>query len=222
MSEVSKLDNKQCPFDPDLYHYKKQIDIEVDNVAPDGSSPWALMQVYIGKVLSRSGWGANEYIQLSAKNDSSGPIHIEKHDQQSFPFPWEPTPEDLMACDWKLMKTEDCMLSFDLTSGSGTYNNPSLPNEPVAWGYIRNLDWGHHFGELNNEQNNVIDIEKIWCFLLYDGIIFFDVSTKPNKESRQKVIDLFQNKDFWVIIDNKKYNLGKSTPTQYPNTSNTS
>ncbi|MDX7989249.1 DUF2829 domain-containing protein [Xenorhabdus sp. 12] len=209
MSEVNKLDDKQCPFDPDLYHYKQQIDIEVDNVAPDGSLPWALMQVYVGKVLSRNQWNSNEYIQLSAKNDGSEPIHIEKHDQQSFPFPWEPTPEDLMACDWKLVKTEDCMLSFDLTVGtkeSDYFNN-------TGWGYILGgmVGWPNTVGALNINENNTTDIARITGFNWGKNNIFYiNLSTKQDTESYQNIGLLFQNKELQVIVNNKSYNLGKA------------
>ncbi|MDX7989246.1 DUF2829 domain-containing protein [Xenorhabdus sp. 12] len=210
MSEVNKLDDKQCPFDPDQYKVKIN-----DTVAPFSSYPWAMIQVYLGKKVYRNNWNFPvEYVRLAGLPDNDP--YIEKYTPNN-PIHWQPTQEDMLACDWNLM---DCMLSFELTSGSGTYNNPSLPHEPVAWGYIRNIDWGHHFGELNKEKNNVTDIEKIWCFLLNNGVIFFDVRTKPNKENRQNVIDLFQSNDLWITIDNIKYNLGKSTPTLYPNTSN--
>ncbi|MDC9591871.1 hypothetical protein PSI23_22020 [Xenorhabdus sp. XENO-10] len=43
MSEINKLDNAgiKCPFHPD--QYKSQ-----DAVAPFGSFPWAIAQVYLG------------------------------------------------------------------------------------------------------------------------------------------------------------------------------
>ncbi|PHM52503.1 Thoeris anti-defense Tad2 family protein [Xenorhabdus sp. KK7.4] len=209
MSDVNKLDNKQCPFDPDQYKYNEKIDVEVDNVAPVGSLPWALIQVYVGKLVRRNGWDAQvEYIKLlqgSTDNNVLPQIGIvDKEGTTS----WQPTQEDMMACDWILL---DYTLSFNLISGSGTYNNPSLPNEPVAWGYIMNPDWGHHFGTLNIKKNNA-DIAKIWAFLWNQGILYFDITTKPDKENCQKVENLFQNKSLVITVDGLAYNLGKPLP----------
>ncbi|WP_340614805.1 Thoeris anti-defense Tad2 family protein [Xenorhabdus thailandensis] len=107
MSDVNKLDNKQCPFDPDQYQYKKTIDVEVDNVAPDGSFPWALIQVYVGKLVRRNGWDAEvQYIKLlPGSTDNNILAQIEVVDKEGTTS-WQPTQEDMMACDWELVKPE--------------------------------------------------------------------------------------------------------------------
>ncbi|OTA14318.1 hypothetical protein Xvie_03837 [Xenorhabdus vietnamensis] len=203
MSDVNKLDDKQCPFD--LSKYKSN-----DVVAPIGSLPWAIIQVYMGKKVYRSNWNFPvEYIRLAGVTDSNP--YIEKYTPNN-PTHWQPTQEDMMACDWEQM---DCMLSFDLASGSSVARNPSKPNEPLAWGYIINTDWDNHFGTLNIEPNNKVDIVKVWAFI-WNPVIFyfnFDVETKPDAESRQKVIELFQNNDLRVTVGGIAYNLGKTLPT---------
>ncbi|CBJ81112.1 hypothetical protein XBJ1_1986 [Xenorhabdus bovienii SS-2004] len=70
MSKINKLDNigKKCSFNPD--QYKKKI--EVDDVAPVGSFPWAVIQVYLNKPVRRSDWNSNIY--LIPKYDNSGHV----------------------------------------------------------------------------------------------------------------------------------------------------
>ncbi|MCC8381644.1 MW1434 family type I TA system toxin [Xenorhabdus sp. PB30.3] len=128
MSDVNKLDDKQCPFD--LSKYKSN-----DVVAPIGSLPWAIIQVYMGKIVTRSEWETpDEYIALTVKNPDSA-SHIDKHDKYGSSN-WQPTPGDLMACDWELVSKVtpvECMLSFDLTSGRGTPKNGNELNSFSKW-----------------------------------------------------------------------------------------
>ncbi|MBD2785295.1 DUF2829 domain-containing protein [Xenorhabdus sp. DI] len=211
MSEINKLDNTACPFNPE--QYKKKVDVEIDGVPPIGSLPWALIQVYLGKVVSRSSWDAsNEYIQLTTKSDGSAPVHIEKHDQQSFPYDWEPTPEDLMACDWKLLasvRPESTMLSFDLKIGTSKYRIDQSQNQSQDWGYLSqkdNTNGESNFGILTNLQSN-IGIENISKFILYEpnagsfgSIILSFESNHPN------ILGLL-NKNLQITVDGSTYNL---------------
>ncbi|WP_340611143.1 Thoeris anti-defense Tad2 family protein [Xenorhabdus bharatensis] len=199
MSDVNKLDDKQCPFDPE--QYKKKVDVEVDGIPPVGSLPWALIQVYLGKVLSRSKWNTNEYIQLSAKNDDSEPVHIEKHDKNNIPQAWEPTPEDLMACDWSFLKIKpvECMLSFDLKVGT---NNNKLWTE---WGYSSD-----DYGSLTILENKV-DIKIFSEFISdWDSNIGIAAASSPDQDGYQKVKKLLQS-DTTVIVDGIRYHLGSAT-----------
>ncbi|ETS29642.1 hypothetical protein BB987_21215 [Photorhabdus temperata] len=207
MSEVNKLKNTICPFDPD--QYKKKIDVEVDGIPPVGSLPWALIQVYFGKILGRSKWNANEYIQLTAKSGGGVPVHIEKHDRQSFPFPWEPTPEDLMACDWKLVKAEDCMLSFDLMVGTSKYASDS----GQVWGYLTpsGIDFrsvGSPFGTLTNLQNT-IGIGNILEFMLVENTIgtFGSIALQFDTQNQPDL----GGKNLEVTVDGSTYSLGSRT-----------
>ncbi|MDE9447502.1 DUF2829 domain-containing protein [Xenorhabdus bovienii] len=213
MSEVNKPENAdtvpKCPFDPE--QYKKKVDVEVDGVAPVGSLPWALIQVYLGKTINRSNWDTpNEYIQLTAKSDGGEPIHIEKHDKHGIPETWEPTPEDLMACDWSLLKSEpkpkpeDCMLSFDIKAGTF-----KIDNSGQDWGYFGQADWTTvHFGTLIKMVSNKIGITSIQQFMfevadattLYLGVL-------TDEDSDQEVNELLK-KNLYITVDNETYNVG--------------
>ncbi|CDG17329.1 Thoeris anti-defense Tad2 family protein [Xenorhabdus doucetiae] len=203
MSKINKLDNTDlnCPFNPD--QYKKKVDVEVDGVPPIGSLPWALIQVYLGKVVSRSSWDdSNEYIQLTTKSDGSAPVHIEKHDQQSFPYDWEPTPEDLISCDWQLVKIEPkpvgCMLSFDLKIGTAQYNSG------------RDQDWGYaqgSYGTLTNFQST-IGIRIIEMFRLFDPLIDNSQEIDLSVDTQNQP-DLYR-KNLEVMVDGSTYHLGAS------------
>ncbi|CDH07604.1 conserved hypothetical protein [Xenorhabdus bovienii str. oregonense] len=210
MSDVNKLDNKQCPFD--LSKYKSN-----DVVAPVGSVPWAIIQVYEGKAVGRTEWNSlAEYIHLSTKNDGSGPIHIEKHNKDGISEVWEPTLEDLMACDWNLLKSkqkpDDCMLGFDLTIGTGTYSYPDH-----EYGYLADnefeLGTAHQgpFGTLTNPQNKT-DITKFSFFTWSSGgqILRIRVSSDNNHEGYQKMVELFK-KTLTIIADGVPYPLGEAT-----------
>ncbi|WP_415843365.1 MW1434 family type I TA system toxin [Xenorhabdus thuongxuanensis] len=80
-------------------------------MVPAGSFAWALSKVYLGKQLYRNGWNApKEHMRLAyesvannSEGNGDGPAYIEKSDQDGYWFPWKPTQEDLMACDWKLL-----------------------------------------------------------------------------------------------------------------------
>ncbi|MDE1484319.1 Thoeris anti-defense Tad2 family protein [Xenorhabdus bovienii] len=198
MSDVNKPENAdtvpKCPFDPE--QYKKKVDVEVDGVAPVGSLPWALIQVYLGKTINRSNWDTpNEYIQLTAKSDGGEPIHIEKHDKHGIPETWEPTPEDLMACDWELLPKVtpvECMLSFDLEVGTGTWGHLE-----AMWGYLADneLNPTNPFGTLTNLKNTT-DITNFSYFVQWDSAnsdrgIYIRVSSSINQAGYQKMVALF-------------------------------
>ncbi|MDC9591641.1 DUF2829 domain-containing protein [Xenorhabdus sp. XENO-10] len=208
MSEINKPEDTtlNCPFEPS--QYKKKVDVEVDGIPPVGSLPWALIQVYLGKVLSRSKWNANEYIQLSAKNDGSEPVHIEKHDKNNIPQTWEPTPEDLMACDWGLVKItpkpEDCMLSFELQLGR-------INGDGDWWGYISNKLYGGKdaFGDLISVQNetNITNL-SILAFHWEDDAFFTVISS--DTDYLPELLGVLK-KTLYVTVDGVVYNLGENS-----------
>ncbi|MGJ0639440.1 Thoeris anti-defense Tad2 family protein [Xenorhabdus bovienii] len=228
MSEINKPENDnadlKCPFNPDQYKAKVTVSYKIDNdiAAPIGSLPWALIQVYTGKLVNRSVWNAsNEYIQLTAKNDGSTPIHIEKHDQQSFPYAWEPTPEDLMACDWELVKSEtkpkpdDCMLSFDLNIGTGRYYNANQQD----WGYLTQGGGefnyvGSTFGTLTKLQHT-IGIGNILMFILNEAPIgtFWGIQLQADAPIPTNLL----SKNLEVMADGSIYNLGVATSNSIAN-----
>ncbi|SFN41397.1 Thoeris anti-defense Tad2 family protein [Xenorhabdus japonica] len=200
MSEVNKPENQQfdlkCPFDPDQYK------IKIDAVAaPTGSFPWAIIQVYLGNQLYRSDWEASdEYIRLAPKSANFSP-QIEKINESGEFSIWQPTQEDMMACDWKF----NCMLSFDLTSGTSKFNHGQ------DWGYISDRGgWvsgsESPFGTLNIISNKT-EIADILAFYwsTYDWLHLIVSS----KESHEKVAGLL-TKNVYVTVDNTIYNLSAS------------
>ncbi|MDC9596189.1 Thoeris anti-defense Tad2 family protein [Xenorhabdus anantnagensis] len=201
MSDVNNLDNKKCPFD--LSKYKSN-----DVVAPIGSLPWAIIQVYMGKIVARSEWETpDEYIALTVKNPDSA-SHIDKHDKYGVSN-WQPTSGDLMACDWVLLskvKPVECMLSFDLEIGVGTSKDIS-----GAWGYLADEESTSiglsPFGILTSLKNKT-DIKKLSLFIWDDDYgIILRVSSDKNQAGHQKMQALFK-KDLTVTVSDVLYHLG--------------
>ncbi|MDE9556093.1 DUF2829 domain-containing protein [Xenorhabdus bovienii] len=189
-----------------------------------GSFPWAVIQVYLGNKVHRNDWDSpNEYIHLTPESapDSGGNNlpQIEKRDKHGYLASWQPTQEDMMACDWKLLSSEDHMLVFDLTLGIGNANS--------FLGYVADhaIDYLPDFGTLNVIQNKT-DIAKISLFYwnCYEdeytppSSIRLQGSSDKNEDSYQKMIELLK-KDLYVTVDGVTYNLG--VPLPYPNNHNT-
>ncbi|MDX7989254.1 DUF2829 domain-containing protein [Xenorhabdus sp. 12] len=100
MSEVNKLDNKKCPFDPNQYQ------VNDDNInVPAGIFAWAVSLVNLGKLVRRDSWNSNiKYIKLLPGNNREDILpQIEIIDNYGATS-WQPTQEDMMACDWVLVK----------------------------------------------------------------------------------------------------------------------
>ncbi|MDE1476484.1 DUF2829 domain-containing protein [Xenorhabdus bovienii] len=205
MSDVNKLDNKQCPFDPDQY--------KIDTLAaPVGTSPWALIQVYLGNKVHRKDWSApDEYIHLVPGNGNDVAPSIQKRDKHGMLTSWQPTQEDLMACDWNLLKPDpkpvECMLSFDLKVGTGLYFGTN------QWGYLADDEFKPEegpFGKLTNLQNKT-DITKFSLFIFHDfnQFIYVRASSDNNQYGYQKMVELFK-KDLTVTADGVPYHLGSS------------
>ncbi|CDG19502.1 Thoeris anti-defense Tad2 family protein [Xenorhabdus doucetiae] len=207
MSEINKLDNKQCSFDPD--QYKKKID--VDDVAPIGSFPWAIIKLYLGQKVRRNSWASPyEHIKLTPSSTGSDGKNIppqiwviDKDDEQI----WVPEQEDMMACDWELAQ----MLSFDLKVGTGTnkYNNFQ------SWGYENIGTDESPFGTLTNLQSTlglgniiseflVAEEEPIGTFS-YISLILRDLKILPNPQSNF----------LEVAVNGSIYNLGSSRTGNY-------
>ncbi len=207
MSDVNKPENintdKNCFINPDQYKNH-------DAVAPIGSYPWAMIQLYLGNLMYRSNWDyPNEYIGLTPKSekveDDRQSYLIKKRKHNSFEV-WQPTQDDMMACDWALVKPKpvDCMLSFDLKVGTSQYNG----GEAQYWGYWTNTKKNPRsspFGTLTNLQNT-LDIGKISSFFLLE----VPISTFSNlflQVDTQNQPDLL-NKNLEVIVNGSTYHLG--------------
>ncbi|WP_446470808.1 Thoeris anti-defense Tad2 family protein [Xenorhabdus stockiae] len=234
MSDVNKLDNKQCPFDPEQFKVKiKSVEYEAiepkiksveyepiepkiksiefnDSVgAPVGTFPWAIIQVYLKKPVRRSGWASNVY--LIPEYDNSGNLtYIQQSDADGNPSTWVPEPKDMLACDWELVKIKpkpvECMLSFDLEVGV----DPSWGKG--TWGYSNNTS--PTFGTLTNFQSS-IGIGSITQFHYFpdtyqnpDLVLVCSPPSPPN----------LQSKNLEVAVNGSIYNLGSSTnATNYLN-----
>ncbi|MDX7999474.1 DUF2829 domain-containing protein [Xenorhabdus sp. Reich] len=203
----------QCPFNPSQYKL----------AAIEGSLPWAFIQMYLGKKVHRNGWHSpDEYLYFvpKGKRPDGGEenAHIEIMPKDGHFESWTPTQEDLMACDWKLVKTEDikpkpvdCMLSFDLKVGT------KIATEDVAkqlWGYLADeeltLEEIPPFGDLTNFQNKT-DIKSFPFFVGWGNGTEIDVrvSSGNNQEGYQKMKELF-GKELTVIANGVSYSLGRA------------
>ncbi|PHM67346.1 DUF2829 domain-containing protein [Xenorhabdus sp. KJ12.1] len=124
MSEFIKPEH-ECPFDPKQYHCDCFI-------APVGSFSWALIQLKLRKRVTRSVWvncqGNNEmYLaitprvnNLAVEKDSAYAVdgvavgtkydyltHIDLRNEHGNFVPWQPTQEDMMACDWNFVEQKE-------------------------------------------------------------------------------------------------------------------
>ncbi|MDX8000297.1 DUF2829 domain-containing protein [Xenorhabdus sp. Reich] len=207
MSEVNKLDNTACPFNPE--QYKKKI--EIDDIAPAGSFPWAMIKVYLGKQVSRNGWASSdEYIKLIPASTGSDGKNIppqiwivDKDDEQT----WQPTQEDMVACDWAL----NCMLSFDLkveTARDDLDDGGNSKNDNQYWGYA-SVDFNHvsAFGTLTNLQST-IGVGSISEFYFLEVPIgsFYAIELAVDTENQPGL----RSKSLEVTVNGSTYNLGSS------------
>ncbi|MDE9495511.1 DUF2829 domain-containing protein [Xenorhabdus bovienii] len=208
MSDVNKLVNAdlECPFDPDQYN------IGDNNITvPAGTSAWALSLVYLGKEVHRSGWNAPiEHMRLTHKSEvgsaDDGAAYIEKSDKGGYWSRWQPTQEDLLACDWQLLESacpKDSMLVFDLNLGTLKVDS----DRGQIWGY---QNFGTNTGILNIIQNN-IGIVNILQFDLwidnYIGMKTLELAVSTDEKSDLEVKNLFMHK-LYITVDRVTYRLG--------------
>ncbi|PHM56711.1 DUF2829 domain-containing protein [Xenorhabdus sp. KK7.4] len=223
MSDVNKLDSTQCPFDPEQYKVKKtkavNVEFEVDGVPPVGTFPWAIIQVYLGHWVRRDGWSpSSEYIKLipsSTSNDGKNiPPQIGIVEKNSELTSWQPTQDDMMACDWELVKAEikpicpeDTMLSFDLKVGTSQYLY--VQQQAQDWGYLtEGVDKGENestFGTLTNLQST-IGIGNILSFTLTENPIgtFYIIALQVDTQNQPNL----GGKTLEVVVNGSTYNLG--------------
>ncbi|WP_446470820.1 Thoeris anti-defense Tad2 family protein [Xenorhabdus stockiae] len=90
MSDVNKLDNKQCPFDPNQYQ-------STDVVVPIGSFPWALIQAYLGNTMYRKAWPKD--MQITANANLLSLEVYGQYGNQNW-ISWQPQQDDIFSCDW--------------------------------------------------------------------------------------------------------------------------
>ncbi|MBD2798172.1 DUF2829 domain-containing protein [Xenorhabdus sp. 18] len=230
MSELIKPEH-ECPFDPKQY----QCDCFI---APVGSFSWALIQLKLRKRVTRSVWvncqGNNEmYLaitprvnDLTVEKDSVYAVdgvavgtkydyltHIDMRNEHGNFVPWQPTQEDMMACDWQFFedrvkpepkpdtKSEfsKYKLSFDIKSkvaslsGTGLWGAEptNIENNLTTNGRPYNIYWfGSNYGTSASNQ--------------------IELQFKAEVGLSAKVPDL-SNKTLIITVDDKKYNLGVLT-----------
>ncbi|MDX8001138.1 DUF2829 domain-containing protein [Xenorhabdus sp. Reich] len=223
MSELMKTEKQnpehECLIDPNNYKTEQII-------APEGSFYWALIQLRLENKVRRRDWSGKEQLNFVPRRmDTEGNYdylsHIDKRNKHGNWASWQPVQEDLLACDWVLIKESDpklesAMLIFDLVSEESNIKSERY------WGY-KNKNGNYErqqppFGTLNVIQNNT-EIDIISSFYFISGkdtpFIYFRISTNEFGVNYYNVGSLVR-KNLHIIIDNITYNLG--TPTGQHNT----
>ncbi|MDX7987724.1 DUF2829 domain-containing protein [Xenorhabdus sp. 12] len=217
MSEINKpeiVDKKnqspehECQFEPNDYQ-------EIKIIAPVGSFSWALIQLKLGNNVSRSSWPKKEQLNFVPRKkidegDGDYLAHIDKQNIYGNWGPWQPTQEDLMACDWELFKpkSEDCMMSFELGLGTGSFNHG------YDWGYIgEGGEWlsGSQsiFGTLTPISNKTV-IKQVFAFYwsTYDR---FYLIVSADKDDNSKLLELI-TQNLSITVDDVTYFIGFEPP----------
>ncbi|MDX7987845.1 DUF2829 domain-containing protein [Xenorhabdus sp. 12] len=238
MSEVNKPEKQnkkmgfECQINPDDYKVKAKVELSNDITAPVGSFPWAIIQVYLGKKMRCKDWSYPEkYIYLNtqkADDDKAEQVYLQVHDRHDHSRDWLPDQDDMVACDWEEAKVklkpvcpEDSMYVFDLTIEYAS-SKDTLGGLMEMWGYVDETDaikWNpnhHAVGAINIVSNNA-EIVQTDSFYWVEtpntsgswNMLKWNVSTPHNKESYEKIKNLFNNKNLYITVDSITYYLGK-------------
>ncbi|AWK41753.1 DUF2829 domain-containing protein [Photorhabdus laumondii subsp. laumondii] len=228
MSEVIKLEN-ECQFDPKQYECHSVV-------APVGSFSWALIQLKLRKLVARSVWRDKKmYLAITPRvndltvEEGSAYVvdgvavgtkydyltHIDLRNEHGNFVPWQPTQEDMMACDWEFVGEKPVkpkphiepayQLKARLTVGKAS----SMKTEYFGYANKLNYSLGYSMGKWEEISNNT---------LLLKNIIEFDVahtaSTPPNcfvihvEDNSSKIKEQFGSKRLIVKCLGKEYDLG--------------
>ncbi|PHM55299.1 hypothetical protein Xsto_04162 [Xenorhabdus stockiae] len=202
MSDVNKLDSKPCSFNPDQYKvtYKTTVELSNDVTAPIGSFAWAIIQLNLGNLVNRKDWDSpKQYLRL---NEGLG--CIEEHDKHDQWACWSPKQEDMVACDWNLLKSNACMLEFSLMLGTGKSQDIL---QYSLWGYSSGQGG---FGSLTGLQaSEAIGNISAFYFSGFNPDIFLFVH--PKQDQYQDVMTLLK-RNLHVTVDGVNYDLGSVTP----------
>ncbi|MCC8382058.1 DUF2829 domain-containing protein [Xenorhabdus sp. PB30.3] len=224
MSEFIKPEH-ECPFDPKQYHCDCFI-------APVGSFSWALIQLKLRKRVTRSVWvncqGNNEmYLaitprvnNLAVEKDSAYAVdgvavgtqydyltHIDLRNEHGNFVPWQPTQEDMMACDWKYFEdktepepeSEQKKLKYNLV-----FDITRKPGDGMVFGDLKEA-----LDVIENDITKRGPLPSVWSYNVDNlGRDFgFNFHKNKNKGWFEKLDD----KTLIIVIDDKEYNLGKSS-----------
>ncbi|WP_338883495.1 MW1434 family type I TA system toxin [Xenorhabdus sp. TH1] len=227
MSEINKPENLnanlKCSFNPDSYVFHG---FGGKVAAPTGSLAWALSHVYIKKqLLYRIGWNApKEHIRLAhqtiANSEGDGSPYIEKSDKNGYWLPWEPTQEDLIACDWKILMLPEpppYWVSFDLKIGRGYGDDRGYATEEA----VKVVNYPYEdisIGTLSNFQNKTTTIREVIGFISRSGEVehisfttYLILVVTFDKNNRQKTAELI-SKDLYLTVDDRIYKFSVSDP----------
>ncbi|AOM39227.1 DUF2829 domain-containing protein [Xenorhabdus hominickii] len=224
MSDVINPEH-ECPFNRDDYKGDQII-------APVGSFWWALVQLKLGNKVRRSGWPKEEqlnFVPRRAVTEGNYDYlsHIDKRNIYGNWAPWQPTQEDLMACDWVQVKdfikpepeTGNNTLVFDLTSD--TFTIASMPQFPHFYGYTDTIVGYPNIpvtlGSLSVTQNTTA-IDKIMNVMWEEPkdtqsslepleLYWYVQETPTVANSADKVGELFK-KPLHITVEGVTYNLG--------------
>ncbi|WP_426575977.1 DUF2829 domain-containing protein [Xenorhabdus stockiae] len=236
MSEFIKLEH-ECPFDPKQYHCDCFI-------APVGSFSWALIQLKLRKRVTRSVWvncqGNNEmYLAITPRvnnlvveKESAYAVdgvavetkydyltHIDLRNEHGNFVPWQPTQEDMMACDWKFFEDK---VKPEPDSKPEPEVKPE-PETPKALKYNLVFDAtpkahsGAVLGALWSFEDPVIvesNLTKTYGYpyrVYWYGSQYSTSSANTIKIQFKGQIPELSNKTLIITVDGKKYNLGVLT-----------
>ncbi|WP_237385223.1 DUF2829 domain-containing protein [Xenorhabdus sp. Sc-CR9] len=220
MSDVIKPEN-ECPFNPEQYECHCIT-------APVGSFSWALIQLKLRKRVARSVWGdkgiylaitprvngltvedssayAVDGVAVGAKYDYL--THIDLHNEHGNFVPWQPTQEDMMACDWGFFEDKvklkpsvepTYQLKARLTVGEHTDSS----NEFQYWGYTNVM------GKWEEISNNIPLFKGVAHFCLIQLVAssrrHFLLNSKNLNEAKKHL----GSKRLVVRCLSKEYDLG--------------
>ncbi|MBS9443574.1 DUF2829 domain-containing protein [Photorhabdus heterorhabditis] len=218
MSEVMKPEN-ECPFDPKQYECHSVI-------APVGSFSWALIQLKLRKLVARSVWSDKKmYLaitprvnDLTVEEGSAYAVdgvavgtkydyltHIDLRNEHGNFVPWQPTQEDMMACDWELnvdiSVPYEYMLVFDAT-----------PYETLKRESYK--EWGDHSNSnLVTIENNISSVNETVSGFYWqeseDLIYGYTLNINLTQLSIHKDhLTSVTSKKLTITVDETKYYLG--------------
>ncbi|QTL40627.1 DUF2829 domain-containing protein [Xenorhabdus budapestensis] len=231
MSEFIKPEH-ECPFDPKQYHCDCFI-------APVGSFSWALIQLKLRKRVTRSVWvncqGNNEmYLaitprvnNLAVEKDSAYAVdgvavgtkydyltHIDLRNEHGNFVPWQPTQEDMMACDWQFVEEKEgesekpkppSNLTHQLKAKLIVGEHTDSSSETQFWGYANVM------GEWEEISNNTPFSKGISQFsvIKFKSSSNYDFLLNSVGSSSEDRIQLGSER-LIVRCLNKEYDLGKA------------
>ncbi|MDR0217290.1 MAG: DUF2829 domain-containing protein [Enterobacteriaceae bacterium] len=191
MSGINILDNGQCPFNSNQYI------LNIDEIiAPVGSFPWAIIQLYMDKLVRRSKWEPHIYVRPIYDYDGPGNVisfQLVKPDGNVL-F-WTPDHEDMGAHDWEF----EYRLSFTLTVG---HNN----GQWGSWGSIgkfTNVQSSFHIERIDSLSIKPEDSKNttIWLNMFINVIDY------------HKIQNALAYKNLGAIVNNKVYSLSAKQTT---------